>query len=170
MYHSARHPSYSEFLDIIMSTNIEAVSSSLEDLTLVETDYETDAPSTVHAYDVYNTDDYLSTLQSLKYGDFSDEKEIKALPRRRTKSQKPLAIQLVKTLYPEMPEIAAIINYERLTLPAKAFVREKERERLAAELYPKNNSGRKLLKIQGPGRVKRLILWILRGLLPFRCQ
>jgi hypothetical protein len=48
-----------------------------------------------------------------------------------------------------LSEIAAI-NFQRLTVPAKAFVYRKEKERKAAQLYPKNNRGGKLFKIQGP--------------------
>jgi len=121
---------------------------SLESLTLG--DIETDSTSSSHGYDVYSTDDYLSTLQSPKHGDFSNEKGIKALPRRRTKSQRSLVVQLAKALYPELSEIAAIINYERLIVPEKGFVSQKEKERKAVEMSPKNNSGGKLLKIQGP--------------------
>lgn len=131
-----------------MTASLEAVSASLVDLNLAETNIEGDDTSTIQAYDVYGTDDYLSTLQLLKHGDFSDEKGIKALPRRRNKNQRFLAIQLRVALFPEMSETAAIINYERLVVPAKAFVAEKDKERAAADNYPKNVG--KLLNIQGP--------------------
>jgi hypothetical protein len=89
-------------------------------------------------------DEHISTLRSLEQSDFSNEEGIKALPRRRNKSQRPLAIELAKILYPELTEIAAIIKYERLISPAKSIVRDKQKARLA----PKNQA--KLLKVQGP--------------------
>lgn len=94
------------------------------------------------------TDEHISTLQSLVQGDFSDEEAIRALPRRRRKSQRPLAIQLAKVLYPEMTEIAAIIQYEHLTTLAKSMVRDKQKARIASEMQPKNQAG--MLRIQGP--------------------
>jgi NLR family CARD domain-containing protein 3 len=103
-----------------------------------------------HLYTSYTIEHHLSTLQGLQKDDFDNEAGINALPRRRNKSQRHLALQLAKELYPEMSDIAAIIQYERLTTPAKALVRQKQRERTHAQLQPKNNAGGKLLQIQGP--------------------
>jgi hypothetical protein len=89
-------------------------------------------------------DEYIATLQSLEQGDFSNEEGIQVLPRRRNKSQRPLAIQLAKIIYPEITEIAAIIKYDSLTSLAKSIVRDKQKARAA----PKNHA--RLLKIQGP--------------------
>jgi hypothetical protein len=47
-----------------------------------------------------------------------------------------------------MTEIAAIIQYQRLTTLAKAIVRDRRRARMAAQTLVKNQAG--LLKIQGP--------------------
>jgi len=88
-------------------------------------------------------DEHIATLQSLEQGDFSNEEGIQVLPRRRNKSQRPLAIQLAKILYPEITEIAAIIKYDSLTSLAKSIVRDKQKARAA----PKNHA--RLLKIQG---------------------
>jgi hypothetical protein len=45
-------------------------------------------------------EDQISTLQSIEHGDFSNEEGIQALPRRRPKSQRPLAMQLASIMYP----------------------------------------------------------------------
>ena len=86
MYHPVHRTAYSELFDIIMKSNVERMSSSLENLDLAESDNETNAPPIIQAYVVYSTDDYLATRQSLKHGDFSDEKGITALPRRGKKA------------------------------------------------------------------------------------
>ncbi|KAF9343337.1 hypothetical protein BGX26_005896 [Mortierella sp. AD094] len=97
---------------------------------------------------MYSLDDHVSTLESLRNNDFHNETAIMALPRRQNKSQRPLAMQLAKMLYPDLPDIAAIIQYERLTRPAKAIVLSRRKERAVALCKPKNRS--KLLDIQGP--------------------
>jgi NLR family CARD domain-containing protein 3 len=89
-------------------------------------------------------DEHISILQSLEQGDFSNQEGIQALPGRRNKSQRPLAIQLAKILYPEISEIAALIKYESLTSQAKSVVRDKQKARLAS----KNQA--RTLKVQGP--------------------
>ncbi|KAG4435606.1 hypothetical protein IFR05_008915 [Cadophora sp. M221] len=121
--------------------------SSFEDIT-IEADESTISP--VQTYSSYTTDECLLALRSIQNGNLTNEKVIKALPRRRNKSQRPFALQLSKLLFPEIPELTAIIQYERLTLPAQRHVRQKERDRLAIELQPKNNAGGKLIRIQGP--------------------
>ncbi|KAH6717060.1 leucine rich repeat protein [Leptodontidium sp. MPI-SDFR-AT-0119] len=122
--------------------------SSFEDIT-IEADESTVSP--VHQrYPSYTVDECLLALRSIQDGDLSNEKVIKALPRRRNKSQRPFAQQLSNLLFPDIPDLTAIIQYERLTLPAQRHVRQKERDRLALELQPKNNAGGKLIRIQGP--------------------
>jgi hypothetical protein len=89
-------------------------------------------------------DEHISTLNSLEQGDFSNEEGIQALPRRRNKSQRPLAIQLAKNLYAEMTEIAALIKYESLISLAKSVVRDKQQAHLASKTQART------LKVQGP--------------------
>jgi hypothetical protein len=89
-------------------------------------------------------DEHIFTLHSLQQGDYSDEEGIQLLPRRRPKSQRPLAIELAKILFPDITEIAAVIKYENLTSSAKFIVRERQKARNA----PKNHG--RLLEIQGP--------------------
>ena len=88
--------------------------------------------------------EYISTLKAIEKGDFSDEAGIQVLPRRRNKSQRPLAIQLARILWPELTDTVAIIRYESLTSVAKTVVRNKQKARLA----PKSQG--LLLNIQGP--------------------
>ena len=57
-----------------------------------------DSPSTTKNYPEYTIEDHLLTLQSLKNYDLSNEAGIIALPRRRNKSQRPLAMQLALLL------------------------------------------------------------------------
>ncbi|KAK0101993.1 NLR, CARD domain-containing protein 3 [Cadophora gregata] len=121
--------------------------SSFEDIT-IEADESLN--SSVQTYSPYIIDECLLALRSIQGGDFSNEAVIKALPRRRNKSQRPFALQLGKILFPEASELAALIQYERLTLPAQKVVRQKQRDRLSLELQPKNNAGGKLIRIQGP--------------------
>ncbi|KAH8821779.1 leucine rich repeat protein [Xylogone sp. PMI_703] len=104
----------------------------------------------VPGYTTYAMAEHLHTLKSLEEGDLKDEDAILALPRRRNKSQRPLAAQLAKELYPSLSEIAALIKYDILVIPAKVTVRQKKRERHLAQVLPKTNAGGKLLKIQGP--------------------
>lgn len=130
--------------------DLESSASSLESLPFESLTDKTRTTSSTHSYRTYSLEDHLSTLQLLQHDDFDDEEAIKALPRRRNKSQRPLALALAKTLFPEVPDIAAIIQYERLTTPAKAIVRQRQKERVDAQLQPRNNLGGKLLKIQGP--------------------
>ncbi|PMD12794.1 RNI-like protein [Hyaloscypha hepaticicola] len=92
----------------------------------------------------YTMEDQISTLHSIEHGDFSNEEGIQALPRRRPKSQRPLAMQLASIMYPEDTDIAAIIKYERLISLAKSIVRNKQKTRLA----PKSQA--RMLHIQGP--------------------
>src|SRR6266536_2620608 len=61
----------------------------------------------IHSCTAYSMEDHLSALQSLSRGDFNDEKAIEALPRRRNKSQRPLAIHLARLIYSEESEISA---------------------------------------------------------------
>ncbi|KAF9207745.1 hypothetical protein BGZ49_010646 [Haplosporangium sp. Z 27] len=104
--------------------------------------------SSIHTSIMYGLDDHISTLEALKNNDFSSETAIMALPRRRNKSQRPLAMQLAKILYADLSEIAAIIQYDRLTSPAKAIVLSRRKERAVAQSQAKSQS--KLLEIQGP--------------------
>lgn len=92
----------------------------------------------------YTMEDQISTLHSIEHGDFSNEEGIQALPRRRPKPQRPLAMQLASIMYPEDTDIAAIIKYERLISLAKSIVRNKQKTRLA----PKSQA--RMLHIQGP--------------------
>jgi len=92
----------------------------------------------------YTMEDQISTLHSIELGDYSNEEGIQALPRRRPKSQRPLAMQLANTMYPEDTDIAAIIKYERLISLAKSIVRNKQKTRLASK------SQARMLQIQGP--------------------
>ncbi|KAH7384985.1 leucine rich repeat protein [Cadophora sp. MPI-SDFR-AT-0126] len=121
--------------------------SSFEDITI-----ETEEPhsSSNRIYPSYSIDECLDALRAIQCGDFSNEQVIKALPRRRNKSQRPFALQLAKLLFPETTDLVSLIQYERLTLPAQQAVRQKQRDRLALELQPKNNSGGKLIRVQGP--------------------
>jgi len=130
--------------------DLESSASSLEALPFESLTDKTTTTSSTHSYRTYSLEDHLFTLQFLQHDDFDDEEAIKALPRRRNKSQRPLALELAKTLFPEMSDVAAIIQYERLTTPAKAIVRQRQKERVDSQLQPRNNVGGKLLKIQGP--------------------
>lgn len=131
-----------------------AVGDSLFDLKCLESTLQ-DVPSEtekapvacIYNNTVYNMDDLCSTLRSLQRGDFDDEKAIKALPRRRNKSQRHLALQLAKCLYPELSDMSAIEEYEHLTTPAKAAILMHERERMAAKSQPTSGN---LLENQGP--------------------
>ncbi|KAF8929323.1 hypothetical protein EDD21DRAFT_361587 [Dissophora ornata] len=104
--------------------------------------------SSIHSSIAYSLDDHVSGLESLKNNDLRNEAAIMALPRRRKKSQRPLVIQLAKILYPDLPEIAAVIRYDRLTSSAKTIVLARRKERAVAQSQPKSQS--KLLDIQGP--------------------
>lgn len=121
--------------------------SSFENIT-IEPDEST--ISSIQTHSPYANDVYLDVLHSIQNGEFSNEAVIKALPRRRNKSQRPFALQLAKLLFPDTTDLVALIQYERLALPAQKFVRQKQRDRLALELQPKNNAGGKLIRIQGP--------------------
>ncbi|KAL2075225.1 hypothetical protein VTL71DRAFT_168 [Oculimacula yallundae] len=101
-------------------------------------------------YSSFTGPESLAVLQAIRNGDLTNEKIIKALPRRRNKSQRPFAQQLVKSLFPDVSELTAIIKYERLALPAQQYARQRERDRMALELQPKNNTGGQLIRIQGP--------------------
>jgi len=119
-----------------------------------------ESQSSNHARNTYSLEEQVITLKALKDDDLSDEKAILALPRRRPHSQRPLAFQLVctrssfkmtdfsklttfqaKCIYPELSEMAAIIQYERLTTFARTLVRQAQKERLLAQLYPTSNVG-----------------------------
>ncbi|KAG4415444.1 hypothetical protein IFR04_011438 [Cadophora malorum] len=121
--------------------------SSFENITI-----EPDEPtiSATQAHFPHTINECLDVLISIQNGDFSNEGVIKTLPRRRNKSQRPFALQLAKKLFPDTTDLVALIQYERLTLPAQQAVRQKQRDRLALELQPKNNAGGKLIRIQGP--------------------
>lgn len=101
-------------------------------------------------YPNFSIEDHLSTLKSLKQQDLTNEDGINALPRRRNKSQRPLAMQLAQLMWPELPEIAAIIRYEDLVLPAKTIVRYRKMERDRQIHIPASNLGGRMLRIQGP--------------------
>lgn len=124
------------------------MSEHLGETSSPETDTATVSPD--YPYITHSTDDHILTLKRLSHSDFDNEKEILALPRRRNRSQRPLAIQLAKSLYPELSDVAATIKYERLTRHAKALVRQKQKDRTWAQLHPEKNDEGKLLKIQGP--------------------
>ncbi|PVH81075.1 RNI-like protein [Cadophora sp. DSE1049] len=121
--------------------------TSFEDIT-IEPDESLNLSA--QTYSPCTIDECVGALRSIQDGDFSNEQVIKALPRRRNKSQRPFALQLAKLLFPETTDLVALIQYERLTLPAQQAVRQKQRDRLALELQPKNNAGGKLIRIQGP--------------------
>lgn len=106
--------------------------------------------SSIYAYHTYSIEEHVATLRSIQNDDTSNTIGIKALPRRANKSQRPFAIQISKALFPQSTEISAIIEYERLVIPAKAAVRQRERDLLALDLLPKDNRGGKLIRIQGP--------------------
>ncbi|KAE9373130.1 RNI-like protein [Stipitochalara longipes BDJ] len=89
-------------------------------------------------------DEHIFTLKSIEQGDFSNEAGIQALPRRRNKSQRPLANQLAKILYPGLTDIPAIIKYESLISVGKSIVHNEQKARSA----PKSQG--LLLNIQGP--------------------
>ena len=108
-------------------------------------------------------DEHISTLHSLEQGDFRNQEGIQALPGRRNKSQRPLAIQLAKILYPEISEIAALIKYESLTSLAKSVVRDKQKARLAS----KNQA--RTLNVQGPWAGQALDPVDLKGPYAIQC-
>jgi Ran GTPase-activating protein (RanGAP) involved in mRNA processing and transport len=105
--------------------------------------------SSTRPYTSYSVNEHLSTLRAIESDNFDDENAILALPRRRNKSQRPLAVQLSTALWPELTEIAAIIKYERLTIYSKEIVRQKRADLMRAA-YLKDNKGGKLLQVQGP--------------------
>lgn len=90
-------------------------------------------------------EEYAAIVRSLEHGDFSNEDGVHALPRRRTKSQRPQAIQLSKIVYPELTDIAANIKYENLRRKATSTVRQIQEARVAASI--KNHA--RILQIQG---------------------
>ncbi|KAL3419513.1 leucine rich repeat protein [Phlyctema vagabunda] len=136
--------------------------SSITSVEEIPVDSENES-SPVHGYVSYSIEDHLSTLRNLSANDLSNEEAILALPRRRNKSQRPLATQLAQALYPDLPGISALTNYDRLTTASKALVRERKRARLAVQLQPKNNSGGKLLRVQGPWAGQQLDPVDLKG-------
>jgi hypothetical protein len=109
-----------------------------------------DSDCAQHGGVTYNLKDQLKVLQLIQNDDLTDEKGINALPRRKPKSQRPLATKLAQALFPSLTDLAALIQYEVLVNSARKAVREQARSRLAAEQAPKNNMGGRLLKIQGP--------------------
>jgi len=144
--------------DMISSPSMERARSSSPASSAYSSDSSAssldDAPSaavSIHACDSYTLAQHLSTLRRLQDGDCTNnDKAILALPRRRNKSQRPLAIRLATAIYPELSEVAAIIQYERLITPAKAVVRQLQKDRIHAQLQPANNVGGKILRVQGP--------------------
>lgn len=95
--------------------------------------------------------DHVTVMRALQNGDYSNEEAIEALPhRRRPRSQRPLALQIAKAIYPDLTELQAIILYESLVKTAKSTVRRRQADRLANDLKPKTNAGGKLMVIQGP--------------------
>ena len=122
--------------------SLDSSASSLDD---------TSCPVSIHACDSYTLAQHLSTLRLLQKGDYSNnDKTILALPRRHNKSQRPLAFRLATAIFPDLSDTAAIIQYERLITPAKAIVRQLQKDQIYAQLQPTNNVGGKMLKVQGP--------------------
>ncbi|KAH7383439.1 hypothetical protein BKA64DRAFT_646628 [Cadophora sp. MPI-SDFR-AT-0126] len=80
--------------------------SSFEDI-IIEPDES--LVSSVQTYSLYTVDECLLALRSIQDGDLSNEKVIKALPRRRNKSQRLFALQLAKLLFTELTDLAALI-------------------------------------------------------------
>jgi Ran GTPase-activating protein (RanGAP) involved in mRNA processing and transport len=115
----------------------------------ISVDHQDGVKSFPRPYTSISVDEHLSTLQAISKDDFSNEEGILALPRRQNKSQRPLAVQLSTTLWPELTEIAALIRYERLSIYSKQVVRQKQADKLRAAQFQDNKGGR-LLKIQGP--------------------
>lgn len=142
-------------LDYISTTEVDSSSSKASikhsPLPVLET-AEAAGPTTpsAPAWITISADDHLRALRALQDNDFSNEAAILALPRRRNKSQRPLLIRLAKELYPSLSDVAAAIRYDSLVIPAKATVRQMQRDRILAQLFPKNNKEGKLVKIQGP--------------------
>ena len=121
-------------------------------------------PASIHAYDSYTYTQHLYTLRCLQDGNYTDnDKATLALPRRRNKSQRPLALRLAISIYPELSEIAAIFQYERLVTSAKAIVRQLQKDLIHAQLQPTNNVGGKLLRVQGPWLGQKLDPVDLKG-------
>lgn len=114
-------------------------------------------------YAEYTLDDHLSTLKSLKQQNLTNEDGINALPRRRNKSQRPLALQLAQLLYPELSEIAAIIRYDELITPAKTILQHRKTERNRQIHIPASNLGGRMLQIQGPWAGQELDPGDLKG-------
>ncbi|CAG8957830.1 hypothetical protein HYFRA_00000170 [Hymenoscyphus fraxineus] len=114
-------------------------------------------------YTSFSKEEHLATIESLQGNGFSNGDAILALPNPRIKSQRPLAIDLAALLWPEMTEIAAIIEYERVTLHGKAVVRLNKRRRLKEELRRTTNTGGRLVKVQGPWAGQELDPVDLRG-------
>lgn len=127
------------------TTPTNDVASSSSSLSQLDVDRQPPRP-----YLSYSKEEHLSTIKSLLEDDYTKEDAIFALPLRRNKSQRPLAVELATSLWPDLTEIAAIIKYERVTLHGKAVVRQNKQQRVKEELRPKNNAGGKLLRIQGP--------------------
>ncbi|RFU33898.1 hypothetical protein B7463_g2406, partial [Scytalidium lignicola] len=131
-----------EFLSLGLPDDLDISTSTLDSpsiKTTVSNDYN---------YTTYSFADHLRTLGALKEGNLKDEDAILALPRRRNKSQRPLATHLAKELHPALSEIAALIQYDYIVIPAKATIRQMRKDRRLSQLLPKNNG--RLLKIQGP--------------------
>ncbi|CAG8979283.1 hypothetical protein HYALB_00013460 [Hymenoscyphus albidus] len=104
----------------------------------------------LRTYTSFSKEEHLATIKSLQGDDFSNGDAILALPLPRIKSQRLLAIDLAALLWPKMTEIAAIIEYERVTLHGKAVVRLNKPRQLKEELRRKTNTGGRLVKVQGP--------------------
>ena len=98
----------------------------------------------------YTMEEHLRALQDLANGDFRNEDAILALPRRKPKTQRPLATTLAQQRYPDKTEIAAIIEYDRQVNHGRTEVREAQRKRMEESLKPRDNAGGRLLKLQGP--------------------
>lgn len=101
-------------------------------------------------YADYTMEQHLRTLQDIADDDFSNEEAILALPRRKPKTQRPLATTLAQQRYPDTTEVAAIIEYERHVQHGRTIVREVQRRRMEESLKPRDNAGGRLLKLQGP--------------------
>ncbi|KAF4637378.1 hypothetical protein G7Y89_g702 [Cudoniella acicularis] len=119
-------------------------------LEAASSEYMNQSNASIHLYSSSAIDEHLAILKCIQKGDFENEQGIEDLPRRRNKSQRPLATQLARALYPSLPEVPALIRYESLVTPAKAIIRQERKHRVAAESRPKNNVGGKMLMVQGP--------------------
>jgi hypothetical protein len=131
-----------------MITNI--IVDDLPPATAFAKDLVSPNKTSVRTFAGYTMEQHLRTLQNIANDDFSNEEAILALPRRKPKTQRPLATTLAQQQYPEKPEVAAIIEYDRRVQLGRTNVRKAQRKRMEDSLEPRDNAGGRLLKIQGP--------------------